>query len=430
MKVKKICIMALVIVLISSFATSCFAVTESTTTAPTTSETTKVEITKEKLNEKFQELKEYISFNNGGDKKLKAENIVVNDNTIEISTEKDKYEINYEIQDNKVIFSSETEIKQGMSWKEYNNATNSISDIFFGFIAVANIIGIEYEDSSLYVGFLQMGMGMQLSGNCSYVVLTPEEANQSQNIEGQETILSTEFENRTMEYFNSYYKDDKYTYGGDDDDDNLTPVEVILEKKDKEENSCKLVETLNVNLNSDFSEIKGISNGLSGGVTKENADYVYTLKVGQKIKFETSQKYSGYSCVGTGIELSEDKNELIATEVGTAKGNITFGNITKSFYITVEENTNNEQLEDIIIKIESEESKTEDTKSPTTETTSKTTTTTTGKTENIKNNTDSTTSKTELPKTGINTMIYITMAIVGTAVVTFIILNKKYKDIK
>ena len=38
--------------------------------------------------------------------------------------------------------------------------------------------------------------------------------------------------------------------------------------------------------------------------------------------------------------------------------------------------------------------------------------------------------KTELPKAGINTIIYTTMAIVGIAVATFIILNKKYKDIK
>ena len=120
---------------------------------------------------------------------------------------------------------------------------------------------------------------------------------------------------------------------------------------------------------------------------------------------------------GTGIELSEDKNELIATEVGTAKGNITFGNITKSFYITVEENTNNEQLEDITIKIDSDDSKIEDTKIPTTEITSKT--------ETVKNNSYSTTAKTELPKAGINTIIYITMAIVGIAVATFIILNKK-----
>ena len=79
-------------------------------------------------------------------------------------------------------------------------------------------------------------------------------------------------------------------------------------------------------------------------------------------------------------------------------------------------------LNPFTIKIDSDDSKIEDTKIPTTEITSKT--------ETVKNNSDSTTAKTELPKAGINTIIYITMAIVGIAVATFIILNKKYKDIK
>ena len=51
MKIKKICIMALIIVLISSFATRCFAVTEATEA------TNNSKITKEQLNEKFQEFR-------------------------------------------------------------------------------------------------------------------------------------------------------------------------------------------------------------------------------------------------------------------------------------------------------------------------------------------------------------------------------------
>ena len=196
-----------------------------------------------------------------------------------------------------------------------------------------------------------------------------------------------------------------------------------VEKKEKTNTSCKLVETLTIDTDGDFSKISGISDSfLDNGVTKENADYVYNMKIGQKLKFETNEKIAGYESVGSGVELSENNTELVATKNGTIKGYITFGSTKKSFYIIVEENTNNEQLEDIIIKIDSEESKTEDTKIPTTETTSKT--------ETVKNNSDSTTAKTELPKTGINTIIYITMAIVGIAVVSFIILNKKYKDIK
>ena len=418
MKIKKICIIALIIVLISSLATSCFAVTEATEA------TNNSKITKEQLNEKFQELK---------DNDSEIEKIVTGDNVIEVIKNNDKYEIEYEIEEDKVTFSIEAEVKQGMSWEEYTklfgDSTGDASDgniedgLAMGYYAVANILGAEYKSAAWYYTLTRIeGYKGKYAKSDKWIIMKDAEGvTEIKTDSSEEKVLNTkDFANRTMEYFNSIYKDDTYTY---EDSNHCNTYKSITEKKEKTDTSCKLIEKIIINTNADFSKLKvDMDSVLDNGVTEENADYVYTLKVGQKIKFETSQKYSGYSCVGTGIELSEDKNELIATEVGTAKGNITFGNITKSFYITVEENTNNEQLEDITIKIDSDDSKIEDTKIPTTETTSKT--------ETVKNNSDSTTAKTELPKTGINTIVYITMAIVGIVVVSFIILNKKDKDIK
>ena len=376
------------------------------------------------LNEKFQELK---------DNDSEIEKIVTGDNVIEVIKNNDKYEIEYEIEEDKVTFSIEAEVKQGMSWEEYTklfgDSTGDASDgniedgLAMGYYAVANILGAEYKSAAWYYTLTRIeGYKGKYAKSDKWIIMKDAEGvTEIKTDSSEEKVLNTkDFANRTMEYFNSIYKDDTYTY---EDSNHCNTYKSITEKKEKTDTSCKLIEKIIINTNADFSKLKvDMDSVLDNGVTEENADYVYTLKVGQKIKFETSQKYSGYSCVGTGIELSEDKNELIATEVGTAKGNITFGNITKSFYITVEENTNNEQLEDITIKIDSDDSKIEDTKIPTTEITSKT--------ETVKNNSDSTTAKTELPKAGINTIIYITMAIVGIAVATFIILNKKYKDIK
>lgn len=85
-------------------ATSCFAVTEATEA------TNNSKITKEQLNEKFQELK---------DNDSEIEKIVTGDNVIEVIKNNDKYEIEYEIEEDKVTFSIEAEVKQGMSWEEY-----------------------------------------------------------------------------------------------------------------------------------------------------------------------------------------------------------------------------------------------------------------------------------------------------------------------
>ena len=137
--------MALIIVLISSFATRCFAVTEATEA------TNNSKITKEQLNEKFQELK---------DNDSEIEKIVTGDNVIEVIKSNDKYEIKYEIEEDKVTFSIEAEVKQGMSWEEYTklfgDSTDDTTDgdiedgLAMGYCAVADILGAEYKSVAWY----------------------------------------------------------------------------------------------------------------------------------------------------------------------------------------------------------------------------------------------------------------------------------------
>ena len=307
MKIKKICIIALIIVLISSLATSCFAVTEATEA------TNNSKITKEQLNEKFQELK---------DNDSEIEKIVTGDNVIEVIKNNDKYEIEYEIEEDKVTFSIEAEVKQGMSWEEYTklfgDSTGDASDgniedgLAMGYYAVANILGAEYKSAAWYYTLTRIeGYKGKYAKSDKWIIMKDAEGvTEIKTDSSEEKVLNTkDFANRTMEYFNSIYKDDTYTY---EDSNHCNTYKSITEKKEKTDTSCKLIEKIIINTNADFSKLKvDMDSVLDNGVTEENADYVYTLKVGQKIKFETSQKYSGYSCVGTGIELSEDKNELM-----------------------------------------------------------------------------------------------------------------------
>lgn len=400
---KKICTILLIVVLISGFVINCYAATENTDTVS--------KITKEQLNEKFSELKEYIN-SSDEEESSKIEEIVVGDKTIEVTTSDDKYEINYEL-GSKTTFSIETEIKQGMSYDDYKKNTARIDNVFWGYCAVANILGIKYEDSAMYYMLSRLSGidGSESTGN-SYTIYTPVPGvtlvDPDENV-----IISTEFGNRAMEYFNSVYQKDKYTYN---DSEEYNTFECVTEKKEKTDTFCKLVETLTINTEADFSKINGKADSLlDKDVTKDNADYVYTLKVGQKLKFETSEDYSGYECVGTVIKILEDEKAIVAVRTGTSKGDITFGNITKSFYITVENNENNENVEDIIIKIDSQKDNTENID-----------TTPTSKTEKIE---DNTTSKTDLPKTGISTIAGVLVLSV-VAIIVFATLNKKYEDIK
>ena len=234
----------------------------------------------------------------------------------------DKYEIEYEIEEDKVTFSIEAEVKQGMSWEEYTklfgDSTGDASDgniedgLAMGYYAVANILGAEYKSAAWYYTLTRIeGYKGKYAKSDKWIIMKDAEGvTEIKTDSSEEKVLNTkDFANRTMEYFNSIYKDDTYTY---EDSNHCNTYKSITEKKEKTDTSCKLIEKIIINTNADFSKLKvDMDSVLDNGVTEENADYVYTLKVGQKIKFETSQKYSGYSCVGTGIELSEDKNELM-----------------------------------------------------------------------------------------------------------------------
>ena len=161
---KKICTILLTVVLISGIVINCYAATENTDTVS--------KITKEQLNEKFSELKEYIN-SSDEEESSKIEEIIVGDKTIEVTTSDDKYEINYEL-GSKITFSIETEIKQGMSYDDYKKNTARIDNVFWGYCAVANILGIKYEDSAMYYMLSRLSGidGSESTGN-SYTIYTP-----------------------------------------------------------------------------------------------------------------------------------------------------------------------------------------------------------------------------------------------------------------
>lgn len=156
-------------------------------------------------------------------------------------------------------------------------------------------------------------------------------------------------------------------------------------------------------------------------ISKNKIIYLDNYKTGDKLKYNNFEKYI-YNNTQNDITIRV-KNAVsgveILNEAVTIEKNQIYGFDWMIDSAVIEKIDNDSSIENNTAETIT---KTEDTKIPTTETTSKT--------ETVKNNSDSTTAKTELPKTGTNTIVYITMAIVGIVVVSFIILNKKYKDIK
>lgn len=346
-------------------------------------------------------------------------NISVSDNVINLTVDNKNYILNYDLTD-KPTFSSEVLIEKGMSYEEYDAQTSNLSSPMLGYLAVANIQGAEFEDAMSYfsLSYAEGALNGSHSSENSYIIY--DDTNMSDGVtiikdeSDSKTIYVSEFGERVMEYVNYMYP----TTQTISDSKDINSYVMTIEKQDVTETSCKLVSTLSVNLDADFSELNGFTGGIvdsfidiedsfiDNEITKENADYVITLKVGQKCKIETTEEFNGYEVYGGRVEIDEELAEITAIKEGNANGYFYIGDKKKTFYITVEENTENETLETIILQIE--------------------TTTNLEKADKI----DNTVTASSIPKAGSNnTILFITIILV-LLVILIEIKVKKYENIR
>ena len=104
-----------------------------------------VSVTKENLNEAFQEF----VLSDANEKNFKVE---LTDNTINITSNEGDYELEYDLTD-KPTFTITIPIEKGMSYKEFEKRISNLNLPMLGYIAVANIQGIEIADAATYFLF-------------------------------------------------------------------------------------------------------------------------------------------------------------------------------------------------------------------------------------------------------------------------------------
>ena len=373
--------------------------------------------------------------------------ISVSNNIITITSDKGTYTLNYDLS-GKPTFIYEANISQGMSYADFEKKTDNLSIVMLGYLAVANIQGVEYEDSAAYFAknLLQAAFSRLSSANTSNSYTIYDDTNMSDGVTIEKdpsdtrTIYASEFGDHVMEYVNAMYGE-KTSYK---DTEGFNTFEWTTERQDVTTTSCRLVSTMIVNLDADFSKLKGYSGAITdsfmnGDITEQNADYLIKLKVGQKCNIVSSEKIVGYETSGSScIEFNRDKTVITATAVGKANGYIYVGdsNTKKSIYVIVEANTENQTLNPISIKIDtasnSNPSNVDITKTDNSKTDEvKADTSNTKTTANTDTKDDSTISATTLPKTGTSeTIVVIGISICMILAIIFAIKNKKYKDIK
>lgn len=201
--------------------------------------------------------------------------ITVENNQIKITSDDGNYTLNYDLT-NKPTFTYETEVKQGMSYKDFQEKTGGSSSTMLGYVAVANIQGVEYEDSVAYFAMCLLASAFSSMSssntNNSYIIYDDTELSEGVTIEKDpndtKTIYASEFGNHVMEYVNSMYAE-KQSFK---DTDGLNTFEMATERKDVTSTSCKLVTTLTVDIDADFSQMKGYAEQMANSFNGNNND--------------------------------------------------------------------------------------------------------------------------------------------------------------
>jgi hypothetical protein len=187
--------------------------------------------------------------------------ITVNNGKINISSNGEKYVISYDLSD-KPTFTVSVDVYQGMSYDEYEEKTQEIQMLYFGYLAVANVKGVSLEDSLTYMILSMLGDAFNSSSDTQYTILDDREGELEVLVDDSNTILASEFGSRAMEYINSEYGE-KSTIT----DSELGSFTWTTEETNVTSTSATIVSTLVVNTDVDFSLLNGVSETFQNGLS-------------------------------------------------------------------------------------------------------------------------------------------------------------------
>lgn len=196
--------------------------------------------------------------------------ITVSNNIINITVDDATYELNYDLTDDPTFWVETSTIEQGMTYEDFQAETEKLVLPMIGYIAVANVQGIEIEDGMLYFMMSYLGNAMgSSSGENSYIIVDDTNSSGGEiSTDGKNVIYVSEFGDRVMEYVNSLYENGNSI----SDSNQFDTYTMTVEKEDSTDTSCKLVSTLTVNMDADFSQLAGYSDKLNGSGGNNNGD--------------------------------------------------------------------------------------------------------------------------------------------------------------
>lgn len=208
-----------------------------------------VEVTNENLKKAFEK---FIASN----KTEEEYDITVSDKSITVTVLGKEYTINYTLKETPT-FSFDISIKKGMTYEEFKTQVENAVLPILGYVTVANVQGIEFDDSkSYFTSSLMRGVltgAIPLSTLESYTIVDDLNGKEVEKTDDPKVIYTSEFGDKVMELVNNVFQKDISVT----DSQVANTYTWSVKKQDATADSCKIVSTLSVNTNGDFSMLEG-----------------------------------------------------------------------------------------------------------------------------------------------------------------------------
>jgi len=207
-------------------------------------------VTKENLTKTFEEL--VLSDSNEDNM-----DVLVEDDVIKFTVDNETCVVNYDLT-GEPTFSTEISIEKGMSYEEVVKKIENLALPMLGYAVVAKIQGVEFQDSLMYYALTSAEEML----NSSYATENPyvivDDLNNNGGIaiektDDPKTIYTSEFGDRVMEYVNAVCPEVQT----ESDSNQINSYTATTKRQNTTETSCKLLYTITVNTDADFSKIKG-----------------------------------------------------------------------------------------------------------------------------------------------------------------------------
>lgn len=228
--------------------------------------------------------------------------IEVVDSEMKITIDENEYIVQYDFEDSPT-FTYEWNIQKGMDYDDFEEQIHNMLLPFIGYMAVANIQGVSVKEAGTYAYFSYL----RNSGGEEITPVLFDDRIMSEGVrivDLDDMILVSEFGERVIEYVDRTYKDEDVVT----DKEEINSYEIKIEKQDVTEDSCKLVSTVSVNLDGDFTKLIKAEKYANTEVKKEEKE----IEIEEKEHVENQKEESNEDIildVDEEIEKQKEKNK-------------------------------------------------------------------------------------------------------------------------